>query len=128
MLLDSHSLLWLADDTKNHSLGKNAKRAIENSKIVYFSSVSIAELTIKSMLGKLRLQSSLSEQAIEHGIVQLNLSAQHAAEIRSFPSLTRHDPFDRMLLAQASTENLTFITADTTILALGLPYVLDARV
>ena len=44
-----------------------------------------------------------------------------------FPALVRHDPFDRMILAQAEAERMTLLTADRTLLVLGQTWIVDAR-
>ncbi|WP_375500584.1 hypothetical protein [uncultured Jatrophihabitans sp.] len=44
----------------------------------------------------------------------------------TFPNLVRHDPFDRLLLTQAHTAGLDVLTPDRTLLALGLPFVIDS--
>ena len=50
------------------------------------------------------------------------------AVVARFPTLVRHDPFDRMIFAQAASRpNTTFFTADKTLIALGLDWVVDAR-
>lgn len=126
LLLDTNVLLWLAGN-KTKSLGKEASRIIQKSYIVYFSSVSIAELTIKSMLQKGKYLPRSNEVIATSGLIELEFNIKHAQAISNFPSLVRHDPFDRMLLAQAYAEKLILLTADETLLKLGLDYVIDAR-
>ncbi|MDN5796628.1 MAG: hypothetical protein L0H79_12845 [Intrasporangium sp.] len=53
--------------------------------------------------------------------------ASHAKEVGRFAALAHHDPFDRMLLAQASAEGMRFLTSDAVLLGLGLDWVVDAR-
>jgi len=79
------------------------------------------------MIGKMKMVPNLTEIISESGLVLLDFKADHAETVPDFPSLVRHDPFDRMLLAQASAEGMTFLTADTTLLGLNLPFVVDAR-
>ncbi len=84
-------------------------------------------MQIKTMIGKLDAPANCTAMIEDAGNAPLALSAEAADGIRRFPELARHDPFDRMLLAQADVERLTLLTADETLLGLGLPYVLDAR-
>jgi PIN domain nuclease of toxin-antitoxin system len=126
VLLDTNALVWLASPKKSRNIGKQARRIIETSDSVYMSGLSVAELQIKFMAGKSKKMPALSEAATGHGLLELDFSAKHAEAIASFQSLTRHDPFDRMLLAQAYVEGLTFLTSDQTLLGLGLPYIVDA--
>lgn len=126
LLLDTNALLWIAEN-KNKSLGKEALRIIQKSDVVYFSSISIAELTIKSMLKKGKYPPRSTEALANSGLIELCFDSIHAQAIENFPSLVRHDPFDRMLLAQAYAEHLILLTADEILLGLGLNYVVDAK-
>jgi PIN domain nuclease of toxin-antitoxin system len=126
VLLDTNALVWASDERKKRTLGKQARHIIENSDLVYFSPISLAEIEIKSATGRLKTTLSI-EKAVADGFLLMDFKAEHAKAIGGFQSLTRHDPFDRMLLAQAQVENLLFLTADTILLSLGLPYVVDAR-
>jgi PIN domain nuclease of toxin-antitoxin system len=124
-LVDTHVLLWAARD--NSELGKQTRRVLENSPSVYYSAISIAEVSIKEILGKLRIAHRLTEALNDQGFLKLGFNNQHALEISRFESLAGHDPFDRLILAQAASEGFKLITADKTLLALGFDWVLDAR-
>ncbi len=110
LLLDTHVLLWwLADDAR---LGPSSRRLIEDGTAeVFVSSVSVAEVAIKTSLGKLDAPPDLLAQVSEQQMTELPLRIAHAQALRDLPWLHR-DPFDRMLVAQALTERLTFVTAD----------------
>ncbi len=110
LLLDTHIYLWcVKDDTK---LSDIAHDFIANAAEVYVSSVSIWEATIKTNLGKLKVDiDHLVEAITRSGFLELTLTAKHAAATRHLPNLHR-DPFDRILLAQAISEPLKFLTAD----------------
>lgn len=124
LLLDSQVALWLVD--ANPRLGVAARRRIENVDVVYVSAATIWELTIKSMLGKLDLLPDFESLLTDQGIALLPVTAQHAAAIAQFPELLRHDPFDRLLIAQAKLERLDLLTADKVLLAGGYEFVVDA--
>lgn len=126
LLLDTNALVWASDERRSSNLGKNARRTIESGQVVCFSAISIAELQIKHLSGKLKKMPDV-QSAIASGLLELNFKTEHAQAIANFPSLARHDPFDRMILAQAFSEGLFLLTADETLLSLGLNYVLDAR-
>ena len=98
LLLDSQALLWLLDD--NPRLGPRAREAITTAQGVYVSAATVWELTIKTMLGKL--------------------------SIRDFPELVSHDPFDRLLVAQAFRAGLGLLTADQILLSLDRDFIIDA--
>src|SRR5699024_10081184 len=126
ILLDTNALLWvLAGD---HALGERSRALITTSRPVHFSAVSVLEIIIKEMLGRLEVPGDVADGAERAGLVELAFSADDAASLRDFPALSRHDPFDRMLLAQAARDNLELLTSDRHLLALGLDWVLDARV
>jgi PIN domain nuclease of toxin-antitoxin system len=124
LLLDSQVVLWLADD--NPRLGRQARNRIENADTVYVSAATMWELTIKKMLGKLDLPDAFDVALAEQGITHLSVTAEHAAGIEEFPELGRHDPFDRLLVAQASQERCDLLTADRTLLTTSYPFVVDA--
>jgi PIN domain nuclease of toxin-antitoxin system len=124
LLLDSQALLWLLDD--NPRLGRQARQAIISAQGVHVSAATVWELTIKTMLGKLSGPADLSKRLTAQGLVLLSITAEHAEALRDFPELTRHDPFDRLLVAQASRTGLRLLTADQVLLDLDRDFILDA--
>lgn len=127
MLLDTHALLWLAIDDER--LGVRARERISASMRVYYSAVSISEIAIKHMLGRIKLPGGdrFPEVFGQMGLSELPFTARHAKALLDESSLVRHDPFDRFLLAQASADGLPFLTSDRTLLALDRPWIHDAR-
>lgn len=125
ILLDTNALVWFAKGSKE--LGKNAKQLFLNSKVVYFSSLSIFELEIKQASKKLKIADDLVDQLEAKGLTELSLKSKDAAEITRFGTLIKDDPFDRMILAQAAANGLSLITSDRQILSLDYDWVLDAR-
>lgn len=123
MILDTNALLWLLED--DPALGSEA-RALIGSGRVWFSAVSITETTIKSALGKLGNPDALAG-ALSAGLAELPLTAAHGSAVANFPALFRHDPFDRMLLAQAHVEGVPLLTADRVLLAAAPDLTIDAR-
>ena len=93
---------------------------------VHVSAATVWELTIKTMLGKLSVPDKLASRLTEQGLILLSITAEHAESIREFPELTRHDPFDRLLVAQASHAGLQLLTADRVLLSLGRDFIFDA--
>lgn len=125
ILLDTHSLLWaLADDPK---LGPSARNLIATSSVRFVSAVTHAELTIKSMGGKLRIGEDFAARVSSAGFESLPLHERHVGGLRAFDTLIKHGPFDRLLLAQAKVDGLRFVTADRALLDLGEPWIVDAR-
>jgi PIN domain nuclease of toxin-antitoxin system len=124
LLLDSQALLWLLDD--NPRLGSRARQAITSAQGVHVSAATVWELTIKSMLGKLSVPANFSQRLSAQGLALLSITAEHAEAIRDFPELVRHDPFDRLLVAQAARAGLRLLTADQILLGLGRDFIIDA--
>lgn len=113
LLLDTHVFLWCTAGDKK--LSKVTRAKILHAQEVYISSASIWEAAIKIRLKKLEADvRQLVEAISKSGFLELPITAQHAAYISSLPDFHR-DPFDRILLAQAICEPLTFLTADSVL-------------
>lgn len=111
LLLDTHVFLWCVRDDKQ--LGRTARATIADATEVYVSSASIWEATIKRALGKLDVDIDALVLAITgSGFIELPITARHAAAVARLPEVHR-DPFNRILIAQALSEPLRFLTADS---------------
>lgn len=118
LLLDTHILLWaLANDPR---LPSKARRLIEDEgNDVYYSIVCPWEVQIKHELHPEALAvdaRAVAEYCSEAGFVQLPVKLDHVCAL---PTLERRegapahkDPFDRIMVCQASVENMLFITHD----------------
>lgn len=124
LLLDSQALLWLLDD--NPRLGPEARKVITSAQGVHVSAATVWQLTIKSMLGKLTVPANFSKRLTGQGLELLSVTAEHAEALRDFPELTRHDPFDRLIVAQAARTGLRLLTADHVLLDLRRDFIIDA--
>ncbi|MBF8263494.1 MAG: PilT protein domain protein [Parachlamydiales bacterium] len=110
LLLDTHVFLWCIKNDRR--LSKTVRGKISQATEVYVSSASIWEAMIKIKLKKLDVDIGQMVDAIfESGFLELPITAKHAATISCLSDIHR-DPFDRILIAQAIYEPLTFITAD----------------
>jgi PIN domain nuclease of toxin-antitoxin system len=125
LLLDTNAFVWLLDNNAN--LGLKARRVIDDAENVYVSCASILELTIKSMLGKIEIPESLANDAKTTGLKIIDFKIDHVLNLQLFPDLVRHDPFDRMILATAKSENFKLLTSDKFIISLNLDYVINAK-
>ena len=110
ILLDTHVFLWcIRDDTR---LTKAAREYILQATEVFVSSASIWELSIKIKLKKLDGDILDIVKAItKSGFCELPVTVHHATRVVDLPEIHR-DPFDRMLVAQAISEPLSFLTSD----------------
>lgn len=126
ILLDTNALIWLIDQEKPTSLGAKTLALIQKAAAIYVSPTSIVEMRIKSMIGKLEAREDLIQDIERAGIILTEFSAYDADMVQGFASLVRHDPFDRMILAQAKNSKMTLLTSDKALLSLNLNYVIDA--
>ena len=113
VLLDTHVFLWwLSDDAR---LGPRLRAEISNgAHDIYVSSITIAEIAIKRSLGKLSAPPGLLGSLVEEGFEELPFVSSHAAALENLPWHHR-DPFDRMLIAQASVDGLALASHDSRI-------------
>jgi PIN domain nuclease of toxin-antitoxin system len=117
LLIDTHVFIWSV--TASRQLAAATRKLIGDANAVYVSSASIWEIAIKSRLGKIEGDTEAFASAIEaSGFQELPVTARHAAATANLP-LHHSDPFDRLLIAQAFTEPLVFLTADRALAAYG---------
>jgi PIN domain nuclease of toxin-antitoxin system len=109
LLLDSHAFIWWIDDDTR--LGPKARLAIESAAKVFVSVISVWELGIKQAAGKLEINTDLAKAAQESGFEILDCQLAHAQLALTLPPHHK-DPFDRMLLAQATIERLKIKSQD----------------
>ncbi len=123
-LLDTNALL--AHLLYPARLGRKTIKDLGKSENVFFSSVSIAEISIKQMVKKLAFASSILKLAKESELQELPFGNDAAVEVAAFSSLVGHDPFDRMIVATASSSQLNLVTSDRVLLSLGLSWIQDS--
>ncbi len=114
LLLDTHAFIWW--DSEPARLPTLVREHCENrTNIVLLSVASVWEIQIKRQLGKLNLQMPLNElvksQQEANGLLILPITLTHVLELDSLPALHK-DPFDRLLIAQASAENAILVSGD----------------
>ena len=123
ILLDTHIILWYLNGDER--LPQNARKIIDDSKNeIYFSLVSIWEVEIKHISHPDKMVSSGDEVIAKCGRAEFKELGLNSIHIKTLHTLHRletapkhNDPFDRMLIAQAKAEEMTFLTHD-----LLLPY------
>lgn len=110
LLLDTHVFLWWLND--DPTLGEHARGEISNGhNHVYVSAATVWEISIKRALGKLRAPGDIEAVVEAERFIKLNISLRHGEQAGALPPFHR-DPFDRMLIAQAQSDNLILVTAD----------------
>lgn len=111
----THTLIWdLLDDPNSSRLARQILQS--NDHELVFSLVSLWEIAIKIKTGKLRTLGSsvayLRDEMEAYGIEFLPIRYEHVLQLENLPH-HHGDPFDRLLIAQAITERLPILTADT---------------
>ena len=113
LLLDTHLLLWAAGQPEK--LSTEARKLLNDPRNeLLFSAASLWEVAIKATLGRedFRVEPRLLRRGLlDNGYVELPITSLHAVAIDGLPPLHK-DPFDRLLLAQALSEGITFLTSD----------------
>jgi PIN domain nuclease of toxin-antitoxin system len=115
LLLDTQLLLWAAGDPGK--IPATARALIEDSENqLIFSSASLWEIGIKHTLrADFRVAAALLRRGLlDNGYTELAITGRHTIAVSSLPPLHK-DPFDRMLIAQASAEGMSLLTVDPLI-------------
>ena len=130
ILLDTHILIWAL--TNNLFLSDKAKEIILNAdNEIYYSIVSLWEVEIKHISNPKNL--TISSEVISH-VAELSgynllpltpLSIYKLKKLKRPDSAPRHkDPFDKILICQAITDNMILLTHDPLILDYNLSNIL----
>jgi PIN domain nuclease of toxin-antitoxin system len=113
LLIDTHAIIWFITDDKK--LPSKTKQLIEDRKNNCFISLATFwEIAIKYSIGRLDLNTDLEKifQIIEDtGFEILPISTTHILENANL-KFHHQDPFDRLIIAQASVENLIVVSKD----------------
>lgn len=115
LLLDSHSFVWWRDE--QHKLSPAALAAISSSaNDVFLSVAGVWELQIKIGLGKFKLKGDLEavikEERQINGLQILPVDLSHALYLKNLP-LHHKDPFDRLIISQATVEDMVLVSDDS---------------
>lgn len=115
LLLDTHALIWNAKE--DQLLTATIKSIIDNpSNRIYVSIVSFYELAIKMNIGKLGIGKSLLQFYMDTMSVKIEvlpIAPKYLEAFVNLPLFPNHkDPFDRLIIATALTDNLAIISAD----------------
>lgn len=121
LLLDTHIAIWALND--DPALSEKARELIlDPDNTIYYSTVSVWEVHLKHTRRPAHIpfdESDFSEGCREAGFVPLSLADKHVLAVHTLSrpnNIKEHnDPFDRLLLAQAKVENLSFLTHDALI-------------
>ena len=121
LLLDTHIAIWALNDSPELSVNAR-KLLLDPDNNIYYSSVSVWEVLLKHIKHPNNIpfnESDFSEGCKDAGFIPLNLSDKHILTVRTLRrtegAKEHNDPFDRLLLSQAKTENMSFLTHDELI-------------
>ena len=112
-IIDTHTFLWFNE--VNSEITSKAKAIIENlENEIYISVTSLWEISIKVNLGILIIKNefeSILDDLNEEGINILPINFSHICINNKLPFYHK-DPFDRMIISQAISENISIISKD----------------
>lgn len=116
LLLDTHLLLWAAG--RPNRLSATARKLIDApTNELLFSAASIWEVAIKRGLGRSDFQADprlLRRGLLDNGYSELPVLSDHVVGLDNLPPIHK-DPFDRLLLAQATVEGIMLLTGDPVV-------------
>ena len=116
LLLDTHVLLWAAGEPAR--LAASARRLINDAdNEPLFSVASLWEIAIKRGLGRKDFQVDarlLRRGLLDNGYGELPIMSDHVVAVEDLPAIHK-DPFDRLLVAQATVEGITLLTLDLVV-------------
>jgi PIN domain nuclease of toxin-antitoxin system len=122
LLLDTHIFLWL--QTEPERLGESLRVVEDDRTELLLSAASSWEIAIKYQLGKLPLPEAPERYVPSRmraiGVRAVAVEHPHALAVATLPPLHR-DPFDRLIVAQASLLGLTVATADPSVAQYAIP-------
>ena len=112
LLLDTHAFLWWFEG--NSQLSNSAQDAIhDGDSDVWISAATGWEIATKYRLGKLpeaeELVRDVAGYMVNQNFTELHVTLQHAIRAGSLPGPHR-DPFDRILIAQAISNDLILVS------------------
>lgn len=111
ILLDTHALLWWLSDSDK--LGPAAREIIADpAHDILISIISLWEIAIKIQIGKLDADLNEITDAIPaEGFTLLQITPEHLKILMGLP-MHHRDPFDHLLMAQALSEQASFLSGD----------------
>jgi PIN domain nuclease of toxin-antitoxin system len=116
ILLDTHILLWAAGEPDR--LPPAAREALESRDTeLIFSPASLWEIAIKRGLDRKDFQVDprlLRRGLLDNGYIELAITSEHAVAVVGLPPIHK-DPFDRMLIAQATISGIQLLTLDEVV-------------
>ena len=121
LLLDTHAALWWLSEDERFGAA-TAQQLTDETNQVLLSAVVVWEVAVKRSLGNLETPENFASTLLDAGVQPLPISLDHAAAVEQLPWHHR-DPFDRMLVAQASIEGAALVSHDAALRPYGVTLV-----
>jgi PIN domain nuclease of toxin-antitoxin system len=122
LLLDTHVVLWVANSPQRlPQTARDMIASLDNE--VYFSVVNVWEVVLKAQLNRADFRvdaRALRSGLLKAGFLELSIKSEHVFQLIHLPDLHK-DPFDRMLIAQATSESMLLLTMDAQVGAYPAP-------
>jgi len=111
LLLDTNVVVWLLLNDRDAVSAKAVRALLDEHNSVSLSAVSVWEIAIKRSLGKLDIEPDWGRALVRLDFDPLPVTSVHAQQVEHLPWHHR-DPFDRLLVAQATLEDHALVSAD----------------
>ena len=111
LLLDTNVVVWLLLNDRDAVSRKAVRALLDERNPVSLSAVSVWEIAIKRSLGKLEIEADWNRALARLDFNPLPVTSAHAQQVEHLPWHHR-DPFDRLLIAQATAEDHALVSAD----------------
>jgi PIN domain nuclease of toxin-antitoxin system len=125
VLLDTSAFIWMSIDPSRLST-RAASVIADPSNVRLLSAASVFEMAVKIGLGKLTLHAPLElvvQDGLAKGVVdEFPITISHSLMVERLPTHHR-DPFDRLLVAQATVAGVPIVTSDPLIAKYGVPLI-----
>lgn len=113
LLLDTHILIWWLSEDRRLSQPET-DIITDPDNLIFVSAATAWEIAVKRMIGKLEAPDDLPAALAANNFLELPITIEHSQKLYQLP-LHHNDPFDRIMVAQAMSEDLTFMTRDAKI-------------
>ena len=121
LLLDTHAALWWLTGDERFGQAAEVQLTDETNQVLLSAAV-VWEVAIKRSLGKLEAPKDFAPALLQAGAQPLPVTVEHAAAVEELPWHHR-DPFDRLLVAQASIEAAAVVSRDLGLRPYGVTLV-----
>ncbi len=119
ILLDTHAIIWWLEESQELP-EKWSQEFSDLRNSCYVSSASVWEIAIKAELGKISIPKTYLDTLKGQGFIPLPISWNHAQSVLKLAPIHR-DPFDRILIAQATEEQMLLASRDGNIQKYQIP-------